>query len=772
MISDNLVTLTAGALLHDIGKICYRAGDGRAHSVSGAEFLRGGGERLGFGKEVADCARWHHAKELAAASEKIENSSLVYICYMADNIAAGADRRDAPEEGAASAGFDRSCALGSVFNLLNGSNKKFSYAPGTLEHINYPDETKKSYSTEYYNNEILRPVKDGINALDCSAEYLNSLLDLLEGYLTFVPSSTNLSEQPDISLFDHVKITAACAAAIYLYFDETGVTDYKDALFNRKKADKFYDEKAFLLFSFDISGIQDFIYTISGTDALKSLRSRSFYLEIIAESLADEILAGVGLSRASLLYSGGGHAYMLLPNTNAAKDALKNLERSFNDWFIENFGTSLYVACAFTECSANDLKNDIGAAYRDVSDKLSAKKLSRYTADDLRRLNSERGGANDRECRECKRSDGLTDDGICQTCDSLAKISRELIREDVLFVVGTRQSEASLPLPGGKYLRVSSESNVKALLSGGKDIRVYSKNKMRTGLSMSSHLWMGDYSVGLDFKNIADNSVGINRLAVIRADVDNLGRTFSAGFKPPYNTISRTAALSRQLSMFFKYHINDILKAGTYRLDGKGSGEPRNAVIVYSGGDDLFVVGAWNECVEFALDLTEAFGRYTQNSLTLSAGIEMFGHSYPVKRMAEKTGELEDAAKNKDASKNKLALFRADKEFVYPWAEFRDDVLGVKLREIQSFFGSSGERGKAFIYNLLGFLRNMGGDSINLARLAYTLSRLAPDDEASQKAYNTFSMKVYGWAANNSERGKLTAALELYVYLNREKGEK
>ena len=59
----------------------------------------------------------------------------------------------------------------------------------------------------------------------------------------------------------------------------------------------------------DISGIQDFIYTINNKGALKGLRARSFYLEIMMEHLIDELLEKVELSRANLIYSGGGHAY-------------------------------------------------------------------------------------------------------------------------------------------------------------------------------------------------------------------------------------------------------------------------------------------------------------------------------------------------------------------------------------------------------------------------------------------------------------------------------
>ncbi|WP_234901075.1 hypothetical protein, partial [Mycobacterium tuberculosis] len=69
--------------------------------------------------------------------------------------------------------------------------------------------------------------------------------------------------------------------------------------------------KAFLLTTFDVSGIQDFIYTIHSSGAAKMLRARSFYLEMLTEHLIDELLARVGLSRANLNYSGGGHAYLL-----------------------------------------------------------------------------------------------------------------------------------------------------------------------------------------------------------------------------------------------------------------------------------------------------------------------------------------------------------------------------------------------------------------------------------------------------------------------------
>lgn len=60
---------------------------------------------------------------------------------------------------------------------------------------------------------------------------------------------------------------------------------------------------------------------------------------------------------------------------------------------------------------------------------------------------------------------------------------------------------------------------------------------------------------------------GIRRLAVFRADIDNLGQAFVSGFESEkhgqrYVTLSRTATFSRKLALFFKRHINILLKNG------------------------------------------------------------------------------------------------------------------------------------------------------------------------------------------------------------------
>ena len=112
-------------------------------------------------------------------------------------------------------------------------------------------------------------------------------------------------------------------------------------------------EPAFLLYTADFSRIQRFIYTVHTEGALRSLRSRSFFLELLMEHYMD----GCGLTWTNIIYSGGGHCYLLLPNTAAVQQTLADWNRAFNGWLNEQFGVQLFLANGWTPCSANDLCN-------------------------------------------------------------------------------------------------------------------------------------------------------------------------------------------------------------------------------------------------------------------------------------------------------------------------------------------------------------------------------------------------------------------------------
>ena len=114
--NDRKAKLIIGSLLHDIGKVIYReGGDKRNHSVSGYDYLKEEADIKE--KEILDCVKYHHALLLKSAN--LEDDNLAYITYIADNIAAFADRRE--KENVDDKGFEIAVPLQSIFNILNGN---------------------------------------------------------------------------------------------------------------------------------------------------------------------------------------------------------------------------------------------------------------------------------------------------------------------------------------------------------------------------------------------------------------------------------------------------------------------------------------------------------------------------------------------------------------------------------------------------------------------------------------------------------------------------
>lgn len=760
---EDKLALTFGSLLHDIGKVVYRGISVRGtHSKLGAKFIEElaaqnsdfGGE---CGRKIVEQIRYHHAEEIRSAS-CLDDSSLAFITYFADNISAGMDRKSEGDEQAAY--FDRNAKLRKIFNIINGR-----HGDATIEHEDY--------------NTIRERIHKGLIEMGLRQSDLNSLLNLLEATTDKIPSSTNRSELIDVSLFDHAKTTAAIAACIYEYLSDHGISNYREALFDRQKSSRFYEKPMFLLCSWDMSGIQSFIYNISGSGALKQLRARSLYLELMLEHVSDELLERLELSRANLLYTGGGHAYLLLPNTRQTKAIFEDFCDELQKWFIKHYGIDLYLATSLVECSANDLANKgedkqrYSKLYQELSEGLSAAKASRYDAHTIKELNFGGVGEYDhsRECEECHRSDAdINENNLCPLCASLGKISASLIHKDVFVVVETPKDEDAasfgrigLTLPFDKQLVMYSRDEY--LATRPAFVRIYTKNSWDMGVKLSTHLWMGDYTVDTGEAGISayasqgstlEEDHGIKRLGVLRADVDNLGTVFASGVPVEKASISRTSTLSRALSYFFKYRINGILEDGHYQ-----------AQIIYSGGDDLFLIGNWNDIIHAARDIRREFLAFTENdSITISAGIGMFGEKYPIASMAAKTSELEDAAKGytTDDEKTKNAIALWSDRTVFNWNDFENLVI-PKFEEICKIFDKN-ERGTAFIYRLVSLLRG-GQDQIFLPRLAYLLAR---SFENEKEGTDTSSVRLYDWATDAHERTALITALEWYVYSVREKG--
>lgn len=823
------------ALLHDIGKVYQRATHIRKnHSLVGKEVLM---PYFSDGyEEILRAVKNHHRTELEQL--KGPDNDISYLIYEADNLAAASDRRTSVPEGVEdkSSGmrFIPTTPLHNIFNVFDrqgtiGNTAYHLRGMDAEEKMLYPGLQEKTQAPSAMYQKITRELDLSFKQRSPAEMTINELLQLLEATMTYIPSSTNTNEVPDISLYDHQKLTAAFAACMYRFFEERGITDYKRYCYGNKNA-AMRKAPVYVLVSGDMSGIQKFIYTIPSKGALKSLRGRSLYLDLLLENIVDELLDACGVSRSCLLYTGGGHFFMLLPNTKKAQDILRDYTINLNEWFLRHYGSRLYMALAYTPCSAMDFSTNGGGAgnvFRTVSHTLSQEKLCRYMEEQLQKMFSPQSMYNKiaddkRECAICHASTSAAElqpygdanvkdeeepEQACRACNSLYRLGQRALQGSI-FCVRTEKSAEAVPIPGygeDLYLTAISEDQLKQSVAPK---RLYIKNELTLGNEVATHLWMGDYITKnaeghpLEFKELAQRSggdtesSGIERIGILRADVDDLGTAFIKGFASRYDTLSRKAALSRNLSLFFKRYINDLCQG--YTADAKPGftlfqdevKTTRQVHIIYSGGDDMFLAGAWDDIIEVAIDLRHAFQHFTNGKLTFSAGVGFFHPDCPISQMARKTGDLEEYAKD-NPQKNSIALFgevvkynacTEDQQTArYTWDEFETNVCGEKLEFLQNHFVMNGEMaqnklsiGKGAIYRLLGLMRKSAQDAghINLARFAYTLARMEPShsDRIKKQCYEEVRKQLYEWYQSETDCQQLMTAIELWVYRLRDKG--
>lgn len=614
----------------------------------------------------------------------------------------------------------------------------------------------------------------------------NQVLSACEEHFSFMPYLPQSDVPQAVSLYDMARFTTAISSIVVA----TGL-----------EASQLQSSPAFTMVSFDISGIQSFIYTIASKGALKGLRARSFYLELMTENMVDELLNIFELTRANLLYSGGGHAYLLLPNTDDASSKLDKFFTNANNTLLKLYGTDLFISYGSEPCSLSDLLNEyerkesFNDIHRSLSSQLSAMKLRRYNAVQLQLLNRIPNHGGDSECAICGASDDLEtveQDGIsrdlCKSCNGFAKISNALAVDNALLTL-CHHSPANfpgIPIPSGKHGIMYLVAYTPDDVAPPSAIRVYHKGKNDIPHSVvSQSLFMGDYAARDEhgdlktFEALANVSTGLKRIGVLRLDVDNLGATFISGFGTHTKAnLMYTTVLSKRLTLFFKHHINTILQKPTYRF-GQHDG-PREATLVYSGGDDVFLVGAWDEVLGAAIDIQQEFHRFTSGALTLSAGFAIYDAHYPLSAMAQETARLEAEAKQyQDAAgtKDAISLFGMDiingqlcANHTYRWNVFVNDILGEKLTCIHTLAAPDTVNGGAFLHQVLALLQTSADQRINIARLAYLLARHVPTEKQStyKDTYNNAATQLHRWALDETHRKQLITALTVYLYKTRD----
>ena len=573
---------------------------------------------------------------------------------------------------------------------------------------------------------------------------VGSLMNLLEHYGSYVNSGTS---RGDVSIFDHSRAAAALAVCIAGHLNSPGET-----LENVEAPDaqRYYFVRG------DLSGVQKFIYTITSRGALRMLRARSFFLELVAEHAVTRLLQHSGVPRTNVIFVGGGGFQLLLPNTEESKQAVRAVGEEINAALAAGFGHDLFLAVAGTPCRASGLRGEgLKDTLRNLALRLSEEKARKFRAE-LPQILEDRPEPGYESCGVCARDDssvvardpkgyGLSSEAedaekpifLCETCGMLGMASLKLGRNKYLtqgggdFRIGTDGYGLSESAGGAHYALDGVGDD--ACLNGTVPLPA-ARYALREG------------NQTLDFDGLSKKAAGVSRLAVLRMDVDNLGEVFRAGLPEEMRSFDRYAALSRAFTTFFKMVLPRICE-GVYdsglRLFSE-EGSERAVSVVYSGGDDLFIVGAWSDVLELAVDVRRAFREFVCDnaSVTLSGGISIHKSGEPLYLMAEQAGAAEGIAKkNKQNGREKdsMVLFYGGEdagrpEHGVPQALFWDEVEGVVrlLEMVLAFRGTDGKLPfpRGFTRLLLDVVEVYEREGhLSLPRLAYALARMEEGDK-------------------------------------------
>lgn len=567
----------------------------------------------------------------------------------------------------------------------------------------------------------------------------NGYLSLFEEFLWCVPSDTR-DKYNDISLYDHLSTTSAIAACLYQYhssdFDEKSITDD--------------DQEKCMLVGGDLSGIQKFIFEIGSTNPKKLskiLRGRSFYLSLLTEVASLKILRRLNLPISCRIMNAGGRFVLLVPNTPSVKEEIKKLKEDIGLWFYRIFlgKLSLNMAWDITLSKDDFTSERFSKKQKELSNALELSKRKRFSSilisayyESLREPMKEAFETLQKDgeaCEFCKIYPKVEGKTRCQTCLDSEDIGESLVSKPLAyFYEDSREGGINIM---GYTVSFKDNGNDWVLLErigdgGGQENKGYIKRhisnyipekeegdidleneKPDDGNTLCRYCESpckieGDIegdkgekipprkdlvSEHLTFQCMSSDTrranagKGVNHLAVVKADVDDLGFIFSEGLGDAFS-ISRYASLSRMLNYFFTGWLTNEIKKNH-----------RMTYTVYAGGDDLLLIAPWEDALNLGSKIGIRFKSYVGGNpnISISMGINLMRPNSPVGLATE--GAEENLEKSKeDREKNRLTVFST----TVKWDEFTR--LKGFMEILNNAFNDEDEKVNAsFLYRMLKY---------------------------------------------------------------------
>ncbi|WP_294762716.1 type III-A CRISPR-associated protein Cas10/Csm1 [uncultured Fusobacterium sp.] len=521
-----------------------------------------------------------------------------------------------------------------------------------------------------------------------------TLLELIRKYCWSIPSDTQ-KEICDLSLYDHLKTTSAISLATYNY-----VKDLRGSIEKATDADiknaKLKDY--FLLIAGDISGIQNYIFNLESTEgAGKRIRFRSFFIKIFTNMIAYKIIEELDLEAGNIIISSSGKFYILAQNTQETREKISKLKNEINRELYQKYYGEIFFNIEYLALTGDDLGLKFSKKYDEINDLLAEGKKLKFVKEvvELPVLDEEINEMKSvQQCKICGKR--LVEKGnICEYClkdfqlgELLPKLRKVAFYKEDSDVVG------DIEILGVKCKLYKDEE------IEGKPFLVQEYEEDIRG----DYPWVREYYGGytpidskgnsMSFEEIAQLSSSKN-LGILKGDVDNLGLIMAYGLKiddidgeekkvKDITSISRVATVSRMFDSFFSYWLKEKIKY------------ENESYIVYSGGDDFMIVGAWDKLIDTAKEIRESFRKFVRDNenITLTCGVVLTKAKAPLFYGVKTVQEAEEFGKN--SGKNGIVLF----DTYIPWDRFYevDRVINFIDENMKSGLFS-----QSFVYRLLRY---------------------------------------------------------------------
>ncbi len=378
-----------------------------------------------------------------------------------------------------------------------------------------------------------------------------------------------------------------------------------------------------LLISGDFYGIQKFIFDrLSTKNASKVLRAKSAFIQIFTEYIARYICSELNVKEDTILSITAGKFEILIPKQDIN---LEDIQDKIDNYFIKNFYGLSGIMLSFVECNYDDFNNPsrYKKLRKKIIDSIEDKKFQKFNLfkqDAFDILEYDTNIDNQTLCPICNIRKSQKEKENCNICDSFINLGKELVKnsEELVFA---------------STLGISFVDNF--------DPKIKLNNKIK------SYVFYIDESgirTPADFKLLADSScknldTGVKSLAVLKADVDNMGKFLEKS--DVTNSFENFDSFSKTMDNFFSIYVPKMMRE-----------KYPNTYTVFAGGDDLFLLGAWDEILNLSREIEKEFKAFVNSDdLSISFGIAIAKPTTPISYLADYTEHLLEEAKGIDEDK-------------------------------------------------------------------------------------------------------------------------